>query len=447
MDNYKIYPKQYRNENIPVQKNKCFVLMQFSSDLDIVYGTIKDELQKNGFICNRADDVNGSPIIFNKILTEMLSSRFIIAELSHNNANVFYELGIAHSFKESQNIIIIKQSSDINDSYPFDLKHLQYIEYSQNNLKLLTAKIIQYIDNNKYLSDFYDILNIKGIIPFVSDNQDEFITYLLYELDDKINIITEILNANNLEYDQNKIENIFASYECLIQKTINQNRFECLDGILKLYYELIFCCSYYRVAEVYLSRFLDKVYDVPDSVSWKINLINKLVWGKRMLNICMPWAIEYFSKLSVTNIDLNRHKLERLLLTCNYDEVNECIIYALYSSNCHIRESMADIVGEKRLKKALDVLYNRLEIEENTYVTRSVVEAIGKTGGILDIERLLLWFEKSRDKFEKNKYYGIYNHMAYAIQKMDSSIEKKYLRAFVEKYKRYIHIPEWETNI
>ena len=48
MDNYKIYPKQYRNENIPVQKNKCFVLMQFSSDLDIVYGTIKDELQKNG---------------------------------------------------------------------------------------------------------------------------------------------------------------------------------------------------------------------------------------------------------------------------------------------------------------------------------------------------------------------------------------------------------------
>ncbi len=162
MDNYKIYPKQYRNENIPVQKNKCFVLMQFSSDLDIVYGTIKDELQKNGFICNRADDVNGSPIIFNKILTEMLSSRFIIAELSHNNANVFYELGIAHSFKESQNIIIIKQSSDINDSYPFDLKHLQYIEYSQNNLKLLTAKIIQYIDNNKYLSDFMICVNFRN---------------------------------------------------------------------------------------------------------------------------------------------------------------------------------------------------------------------------------------------------------------------------------------------
>lgn len=45
MDKYKIYPKQYRNEKISIQKNKCFVLMQFSDDLDIVYGTIKKELE------------------------------------------------------------------------------------------------------------------------------------------------------------------------------------------------------------------------------------------------------------------------------------------------------------------------------------------------------------------------------------------------------------------
>lgn len=60
MDNYKIYPKQYRNEKISIQKNKCFVLMQFSEDLDIVYGTIKEELNDAGFVCNRADDVSGS---------------------------------------------------------------------------------------------------------------------------------------------------------------------------------------------------------------------------------------------------------------------------------------------------------------------------------------------------------------------------------------------------
>ena len=151
--------------------------MQFSDDLDIVYGTIKNELDNIGFICNRADDVSGSPIIFNKILSEMFSSRFIIAELTHNNPNVFYELGIAHSFKESTNIIIIKQKSNQNKdiTYPFDLKHLQYIEYTTDNLKLLTAQIKKCIQDNKYLSDFYEILNIKGIIPFVSDNQENFV--------------------------------------------------------------------------------------------------------------------------------------------------------------------------------------------------------------------------------------------------------------------------------
>lgn len=441
MDKYKIYPKQYRNEKIPVQKNKCFVLMQFSADLDIVYGTIKQELDNIGFICNRADDITGSPIIFNKILTEMFSSRFIIAELTYNNPNVFYELGIAHSFKESTNIIIIKQKSNKDNSYPFDLKHLQYIEYTPNNLKLLTAQIINYIQSNKVLSDFYEILNIKGIIPFISDNQNDFVEFLRNELGDDINILTQILNSENIELDSKEIETLFMHYENVIQKTLINNRFDVLDGILKIYFELIFNCPYFQIAEVFLNRFLEQEYNFADGISWKIDLLNKLVLGKKMLNICLPWIIEYFSKIHATNIDLNRYKLERLLLTCNYTEVNECIIDALYSSNCHIRESMADIMGEKRLKSGLETLYSRLEIEENIYVTRSIVEAIGKTDNIQGVERLLLWFENNKTRFEENKYYGIYNHMTYAIQRMDSSIKKEYLHNFINKYHTYIDIP------
>lgn len=415
--------------------------MQFSADLDIVYGTIKQELDNIGFICNRADDITGSPIIFNKILTEMFSSRFIIAELTYNNPNVFYELGIAHSFKESTNIIIIKQKSNKDNSYPFDLKHLQYIEYTPNNLKLLTAQIINYIQSNKVLSDFYEILNIKGIIPFISDNQNDFVEFLRNELGDDINILTQILNSENIELDSKEIETLFMHYENVIQKTLINNRFDVLDGILKIYFELIFNCPYFQIAEVFLNRFLEQEYNFADGISWKIDLLNKLVLGKKMLNICLPWIIEYFSKIHATNIDLNRYKLERLLLTCNYTEVNECIIDALYSSNCHIRESMADIMGEKRLKSGLETLYSRLEIEENIYVTRSIVEAIGKTDNIQGVERLLLWFENNKTRFEENKYYGIYNHMTYAIQRMDSSIKKEYLHNFINKYHTYIDIP------
>ena len=450
MDKYKIYPKQYRNEKISVQKNKCFVLMQFSKDLDEVYGTIKEELDSIGFICNRADDVEGSPIIFNKILTEMFSSRFIIVELSHKNPNVFYELGIAHSFKDPSNIILIKQKSEENlnketredSSYPFDLRHLQYIEYTTKNLKLLTSRIKKCINSTKYLADFYDILNIKGVINFISDNQEDFVEYIRNELNgDDIVILTEILNSENLELNSEVIKLFFIHYENVLTKTLINNRFDVLDGILKIYFELILNCQDVQISEMFLNRFLNHDWKLYDSVSWKIDLLCKLVLGKKLTQRCLPWIIEYFSKLRATNIDLNRYKLERLLLTCNYEEVNECIIDSLYNSNCHVREAMADIIGEKRLKTGLDILYSRLEMEENNYVTRSIVEAIGKIDNIEGIQRLLTWFKKNVNRFEEAKYYGIYNHMTYALQRMDTSTEKEYLLTFIEQYRTKIDIP------
>lgn len=450
MDKYKIYPKQYRNEKITVQKNKCFVLMQFSKDLDEVYGTIKEELDSIGFICNRADDVEGSPIIFNKILTEMFSSRFIIVELSHKNPNVFYELGIAHSFKDPSNIILIKQKSEENSyknsnedtSYPFDLRHLQYIEYTTKNLKLLTSRIKKYINSTKYLADFYEILNIKGIIQFISDNQEDFVEYIRNELsDDDIVILTEILNNEIIESNSEIIRIFLMHYEDVLTKTLLNKRFDVLEGILKIYFELILNCQDIQIAEMFLNRFLERDWELQNSVSWKIDLLCKLVLGKKLTQICLSWIIEYFSKLRATNIDLNRYKLERLLLTCNYEAVNECIIDSLYHSSCHVREAMADIIGEKRLKMGLEILYSRLEIEENIYVTRSIVEAIGKIDNITGIQRLLMWFEKNRNRFEEAKYYGIYNHMAYALQRMDTSSEKKYILSFINQYRTKIDIP------
>ena len=92
MEHYNIYPKQFRNLKIPIEKNRCFILMPFDSKFDIIYGNIKQSLSKEGFICNRADEIIGSKPIMNKILTEMLKSQFIIADLSDSNPNVFYEL-------------------------------------------------------------------------------------------------------------------------------------------------------------------------------------------------------------------------------------------------------------------------------------------------------------------------------------------------------------------
>ena len=75
---YKIYPKQFINDKIPIEKNRCFMLMPFSPEFDYIYGTIKKDLNDNGLICNRADEIAGSKPILNKILTENWYYNFII---------------------------------------------------------------------------------------------------------------------------------------------------------------------------------------------------------------------------------------------------------------------------------------------------------------------------------------------------------------------------------
>ena len=89
MDEYLIYPKQFQRVSIPVEKNRCFVIMPFKDELDYIYGVIKQGLNKAGYICNRVDEIGGATPIINKILTEILQSRYIIADLTDCNPNVF----------------------------------------------------------------------------------------------------------------------------------------------------------------------------------------------------------------------------------------------------------------------------------------------------------------------------------------------------------------------
>ena len=137
MENYIIYPKQLRRNAIPVEKNRCFFLMPFSHDFDIVYGKTMKFLNDNGFICNMADEISGSTPIISKILTEIMKSQYIIVDITNSNPNVYYELGIAHTLKEARNVLLIKRK---DYKAPFDISHLTYIEYDPSNILLLVSQ-------------------------------------------------------------------------------------------------------------------------------------------------------------------------------------------------------------------------------------------------------------------------------------------------------------------
>jgi hypothetical protein len=52
--------------------------------------------------------------------------RFVIAEISGGNDNVFYELGIAHTLNKPA-ILITRTTQP--EEVPFDIRHLRYIQY------------------------------------------------------------------------------------------------------------------------------------------------------------------------------------------------------------------------------------------------------------------------------------------------------------------------------
>lgn len=443
MEDYKIYPKQFQFDIVPIERNKCFMIMPFNDEYRRIYGIIKDELNINNIVCNRADEIKGSRPIMNKIINGILKSRYIIAELTESNANVFYELGIAHSFRDSRNILLIKQKKT---KYPFDLSHLPYIEYDPENEFILRDIVKSFIKECQYTADFQEAVLLHNVPIHLIDKRFNYIEFIQDYFESNIAIYTNILNGKNSVYNEDELDKAFSDFELLIDETLIKQSIEIIRGILKIHILLIVNCSNPEISRKYavgfstLLRQSKSKYE-EEYLSWESDLMIELAQNKKLFDVCMPWIIDYFSKLQATIIDLNRYKLERFLMTSSYEEVNEYMIDALYSTNSHIRESMANIIGEKKIYRALGVLYNRLETEQNNYVSRSLVEAIGKIDDINNIERLLLWFENSREKFENDKYYGIYNHMIYALQKMDSSVDKKYLMDFAKKYKRRIDIP------
>lgn len=102
-----------------------FVLSPFKSPFDEIFNEhIKKVVEKFGLVCQKADDIFSPHQITEDIWQQINKARFIIADLTHKNPNVFYEVGIAHTV--GKDVILITQSKD---DVPFDLQYLRYIYY------------------------------------------------------------------------------------------------------------------------------------------------------------------------------------------------------------------------------------------------------------------------------------------------------------------------------
>lgn len=118
----------FKSRDTKVDPNKIFVLMPFTlgwSDR-IWLRIIKPTVESLDFQIIRADDLFGADLM-EDIWEGILTSRIVIADITNRNANVFYELGLAHAI--GKDVILITQNVD---DIPFDLNRFRHIDYEDN---------------------------------------------------------------------------------------------------------------------------------------------------------------------------------------------------------------------------------------------------------------------------------------------------------------------------
>jgi nucleoside 2-deoxyribosyltransferase len=106
----------------------AFVLMPFDKKFDDIYKLgIKETASQLDIVAERVDEQIFQEGILERIYRQIESADLIIADMSGQNPNVFYEVGYAHA-KEKLCVLITKNADDI----PFDLKHHRHIVYGDS---------------------------------------------------------------------------------------------------------------------------------------------------------------------------------------------------------------------------------------------------------------------------------------------------------------------------
>jgi len=124
--------------NIQVKEDFIFYLTPFHSEMDIAFKTCRSSASDLGFKLTRGDEMMETSDIFQNILKNILESKFIIANITGRNSNVYYELGIAHALNKY--VILI---CDVEFEPPFDLQSKRIAFYQQpKDLERIIPEVI-----------------------------------------------------------------------------------------------------------------------------------------------------------------------------------------------------------------------------------------------------------------------------------------------------------------
>jgi rubrerythrin len=124
-----------------MEKYKVFMIMPFEEKFFEVYEMLKIQFRDKYDFSNAGEEGNQQNIL-KDIIQPIFETDIVIADLTGLNANVMYELGIAHTFNK-KTIVITQDDLSI---LPFDLKQYRAKDYKTHFKKF--AELIEYLKSN-----------------------------------------------------------------------------------------------------------------------------------------------------------------------------------------------------------------------------------------------------------------------------------------------------------
>lgn len=241
-------------------KSSCFVIMPFSNSSEEhteEYWTqhfkdlLKPTIEKLGVKVYRVESIRED--IIKKIISSLVTSSIVVADLTDHNPNVFWELGVRQSFKHNT-ITIAEKGTEL----PFDVSAKATIFYDLHNEETVTqfkTKLIAAIEDciaNPEKSDSHVLESISGRGSL----------YEIMRMDDaRRRVESLVIEAQNNQKSYNTTKDLVAKrkHNSSIPSIIRFRiwRTKSLERIL-VYRYLDEDVRFYRKAEV-IMRFLENM--------------------------------------------------------------------------------------------------------------------------------------------------------------------------------------------
>ncbi len=417
MNNYAIYPKEFKDLKQRIDENMCFIIMPFKEEKKEIYETIKRAIQACGLNYDRSDELKKSAPFINKIISSIASAYYLIVDISDTNPNVLYELGIAHTLRDADRVLILK---DTATDCPSDLKHLNYFSYDKNKNLQLYDHIVNFLRSNHYVNDLKELMFLLNII----DNNCEYdygLSILQNELSSHCISLVHILNNLDEKVGESEINETLVGLYYIFSKYFRNN-----PKVGDIYLKLICFCLQKISKHINLSRFTTVAFanaeinlDDFAALNSKTELAISLIEFESKNIEVYNWIKLFLYKSSPASVDVARYKLHVGIINSKSQKVKDFLINILESEkNATLIEHSLNLCKAKTIKEAVPLALDIITTTNNPYVFRSAIDLITDVGSIKQQDNMFVIITTRQELVEKNDFIQI--HIKRAEEKRNS---------------------------